>query len=101
MSMWGDAEAPPLPAVDFASQAVVVVAFSSRPHGGHRIALYASSTRDAALEILAMEYKPGTGCVTTATVTYPIAVAIVSPKARSVRFGYRSESAHCERLICT
>src|SRR5512139_1759388 len=69
---------PPVPAVDFASDVVIVAAMGTKSSGGYAIRIDDVRVADGDAWIAVTEESPGSGCATTAVLTAPVAVAVVS-----------------------
>lgn len=72
---------PPLPAVDFGREMLVLAALGGRPTGGYTVAIHSAVVDEGAvLRVQVIEERPGRGCAVAAVATYPVAVARV-PRA--------------------
>jgi hypothetical protein len=91
----GDAGGP-APAVDFAREAVVVVALGERPSGGHAVRVEGTSAgADGALVLHVTETVPGPGCMSTMQITAPVDVVRVPRVAGAVRAVTRRVAEPC------
>jgi PrcB C-terminal len=68
---------PALPAVDFATDMIVVVAMGRQPSGGYAIDIRSASVVGAGLEITVAEHAPASGAIRTSAITSPAAVAVM------------------------
>jgi hypothetical protein len=87
---------PPLPAVDFARNAVVVVASGERSSGGYDITIAEVRRDGSQLLVTVVESAPGAGCISTGALTQPVAAAVIpaTPPAQA-RFVDRSAVNLC------
>lgn len=77
---------PPLPAVDFAREVVIVAAMGSRPTGGYGVRVQDAAVQANQVVVRAVETSPGSGCVTTQAFTAPADVVKLPRTDRPVRF---------------
>jgi hypothetical protein len=77
---------PPLPAVDFSREVVVVAAMGTRPNGGYSIRVQAAAVHEGSLTVRVVETSPGSRCVTTQAITTPTDVVRVARSGLPVRF---------------
>jgi PrcB C-terminal len=75
---WSELGAGVRPEVDFSRDLVIAVASGERRSGGHEIAVERVSRTGGELRIEVVETGPGAGCVTTAALTQPVDVVLVS-----------------------
>lgn len=87
--------APPLPAVDFARDMVVLLALGERSSGGYQIRFDALERRGADATVQYTVTTPGPGCMTTRAITSPVDVVRVPRVAGSVRFAARTVRTPC------
>lgn len=87
--------APALPAVDFATSTVVLVAIGQRNSGGSdvRIGEVTRAGADAVVHYTVTE--PGPGCMTAQMLTSPVAVVRVPRIVGSVRFARETVRRPC------
>lgn len=71
---------PARPAVDFATQRVVLVTTGTRSTGGHRLELVEAVSDGTAVAVEVRHVAPGPGCLTTQQITRP-ALAISVPRS--------------------
>lgn len=85
----------PVPQIDFGQHAVIVAAMGSRRTGGYSIEV--SSLQESADRIVAtvMEQTPGTNCLTTQAVTYPIAIVVVPQTGKQLDFEVVRKTQDC------
>ena len=74
---WSELGVGDRPAVDFTNNVVVAVAAGQRPTGGHEIAIDRVTQTDGQLTVEVVERTPGPNCMTTASLTQPVDVAVV------------------------
>ncbi|WP_242345270.1 protease complex subunit PrcB family protein [Anaeromyxobacter terrae] len=72
-------ELPPLPAVDFSREMVLVAAIGQRPSGGYTVTFSAVTAVGDGLRATVQESAPGPGCGTATVITSPV-VAIRVPR---------------------
>lgn len=88
--------APPVPAVDFASNLVVVAAMGLRNTGGYSITIDDVRTAAGDVSISVTERSPGSGCIVTAVVTEPVAVVVASRFAGQATFVEHTALRDCQ-----
>jgi hypothetical protein len=86
---------PPLPAIDFQRQVVVVAALGARPSGGYDILIENATEDSTGVEIGVRVTRPGTGCITPAVVTQPVDVATIPVTRRTIHFREHSIAVTC------
>ena len=88
---------PPVPAVDFGEEVVVLVAMGTRSSGGYTIAVNRVQEDGSGRNIEVLEVSPGAGCYVTMSLTSP-ADAVVLPTARGlpVRFVEVQDTRDCK-----
>lgn len=77
---------PPLPAIDFAKEMLVVVSLGSKANGGYGILIDDASERDNGLEIKVRTISPGKSCMTTQALTAPVDIVRLRKSERPVAF---------------
>ena len=87
--------APPLPAVDFARDMVVLLALGERSSGGHAVRFDSLSVSGGGATVRYTATSPGPGCMTTQAITAPIEVVRVARVAGAVRFEARTVQERC------
>lgn len=93
----GGPDGPPVegPAVDFSSEAVLVVALGYRSSGGYSVRVEGVFHAGDELLVATLETRPGTGCMTSAALTMPVTAVRVPGHAGPVRFLQRSVDQPC------
>lgn len=93
----GRTPTPPLPAVDFSRDMVVVVAMGQKSSGGYNI-LLERATEEAGdgIAIAVLSSSPGANCVVTMAVTAPVDIATLPLHPGPFLFSERSERRSCE-----
>jgi len=86
---------PPLPAVDFARDMIVVAALGARPNGGYDIAIEGMAPEAGGAEVLVATTVPGDDCVTTQAITEPVVMVRVGAVAGLIRFHEHAETHSC------
>lgn len=90
-------EVPPVPAVDFSREMVVVVALGLRSSGGYSILVDAAhEASNAGLLVTVRSISPGSKCARTAALTQPVDIARVPRRDGEVSFLEQSEVTVCE-----
>jgi hypothetical protein len=83
------------PAVDFATEMVIVVAMGRRPTGGYSIEVDSVVSSDASLLVAVTETAPGRTCMTTQAFTAPAAAVRVPRFEGPVRFAEATRTREC------
>jgi hypothetical protein len=92
---WGEAWAaihgpvsdpPPLPAVDFAREMILVAALGPRSSGGYTVTFSAVAPAGDGLRATVQETAPGAGCVTATVITSPVVAVRVPRVEGAVQF---------------
>ena len=96
VSIYVQQSVPPLPAVDFASNAVVVAAMGSRPTGGYAIEIDDVRMMGEDASISVNEQSPGNGCGVTAAFTFPLAVVLVPAFSGHATFVENTSEHSCQ-----
>src|SRR5688572_11745267 len=86
---------PPVPAIDFDTEAVVVASMGTRPSGGYSITIEGVFEADGQLYVEVREVSPGSNCVTTAALTAPVHAVRVPARAGTVVFVEHTETRNC------
>ncbi len=93
---WSELGVGERPNIDFNRDAVVAVAAGQRSTGGFEIAVDRITQTDGELSVEVVERSPGPNCMTTASLTQPVDVVVVSAAdARSWSFMERKEIRAC------
>ena len=77
---------PPLPAVDFSAEMVVVIAIGARSSSGFGVTITRASESDGVITVDALSTGPGPGCITLQVITYPIDVVRLPRRSSAVYF---------------
>jgi hypothetical protein len=86
---------PPLPAIDFTREMVIVAALGQRPTGGFSIIISEARADGAATLVTVRSIAPGAGCGVTLAITTPVDVARVTRRDGQVGFSEVSEVNEC------
>lgn len=87
---------PPLPAIDFSRDMIVVVALGSHSTGGYGILLEgASEAGTGGIAVTVRSVSPGSNCVVTEAFTQPVDIALLPLRDGAVRFLERSQVSDC------
>jgi hypothetical protein len=87
---------PTPPAVNFATEMLLVVSMGTRSSGGYVIAIDSVSVRADTLRVLVREQSPGARCGTTAALSAPVALVRMERSDRPVVFTTRALVRDCE-----
>ncbi|MBA3766557.1 MAG: protease complex subunit PrcB family protein [Acidobacteria bacterium] len=77
---------PPLPAIDFSREMLVVVTMGERPTGGYAIIVDGVYERAKQIEIVVRNISPGRGCGTTQSLTQPVDIVQLPKREGSIVF---------------
>jgi PrcB C-terminal len=77
---------PPLPAVDFGQEMLVIAAMGRRTSGGYAIRLERAYRKGPAIFIVVRQERPGRGCVVPSALTYPVDIARLPASPDPVTF---------------
>jgi hypothetical protein len=86
---------PPLPAIDFEREMVVVAALGSRRSGGYGIVVEGARRTAGGVEVSILKQSPGPRCGVAAAITTPADIARLPRVGGAVRFRERSEVRDC------
>lgn len=87
---------PPVPAVDFSTEMVIVAAMGSRPSGGYSIHVDQVYERDGRVTAVVREVSPSASCVVTAALTTPVAAVRIPRRPGDVTFAERTSTRRCD-----
>jgi hypothetical protein len=87
---------PPLPAIDFSREMIVVAALGTRSSGGYSILIDGASATGADVAIAVRSIAPGRKCGVTAALTQPVDIARLPRRDGQVSFVERAEVKECE-----
>jgi hypothetical protein len=87
--------APPLPAVDFRRQMVVLAALGERRSGGYVIRIDSAYDASRWIEVVVQRTAPGERCFVTAALTQPVDVVSIPKRSGPVRFREREGVESC------
>jgi hypothetical protein len=96
--VWQNAgDVPPLPAVDFSSEMILVAALGSRGTGGYGILIDgATEAANEGIDVAIRSVSPGANCVTTQAFTQPVDIARLPLRAGKIEFKERAEVYSCQ-----
>ena len=86
---------PPVPAIDFSREMLVVVALGSRSSGGYVILIDGASGEGADVTIAVRSISPGPKCGVTGALTQPVDIARLPRRDGEVRFLEHAEMREC------
>jgi hypothetical protein len=86
---------PPLPAVDFAREMVIVAALGARRTGGYTVVIEGAQRDSSTIEIAVRRTSPAAGCPVESVVTQPVDVARIPLSANAIRFVERDVVTAC------
>ena len=88
--------APPVPAVDFAREMVILAALGLRGSGGYGILVDSAYDAGAYVEVVVRRTAPGSGCLVTAAFTQPVDLVRIPARKVPVRFRERVTVEPCD-----
>lgn len=99
-ALWNEITAPyqprpALPAVDFATEMVIVASMGTRPTGGYAITIDGVYDADGKLYVAVRETSPGAGCMLTQALTSPMTAVRVPRRAAGIIVVERVEVKNC------
>lgn len=83
------------PAIDFASEMVIVAAMGGRPTGGYRITVERAVRTASEVVVEVVETSPGRSCGTTQALTAPVHAVRIARQDVPVRFVERKAVHEC------
>jgi hypothetical protein len=86
---------PPLPAVDFSREMVLVAGMGVRSSGGYSIRIQSARQTAQGLAVTVHSESPGAGCGVFAALTYPADLVVVPRTSGTVRFVESAATRHC------
>ncbi|MEW5929598.1 MAG: protease complex subunit PrcB family protein [Gemmatimonadota bacterium] len=86
---------PPVPAIDFSRETVLVAALGQRSSGGFSILVDSVYDAGSTLRAVVRRSSPGAGCTVTAALTQPVDVVRIPAGGRGVGFVDRDEVRDC------
>ena len=86
---------PPVPAVDFASQMLLVVSMGTRSSGGYIIMIDSVRVQGDTVRVAVREQSPGPRCGTPAVITAPVGLARIERTELPVSFVTRETVRDC------
>ena len=86
---------PPLPAVDFARDMVILAALGTRRSGGYGVRVDSAYDAGEFVEVVVWRSAPGAGCLVTAAFTQPVDVVRIPSRKVPVRFRERATVEPC------
>jgi hypothetical protein len=99
-ALWAEVTAPyqpppPLPAIDFNTESVIVAAMGQRHSGGYAIAIESVHEADGKVYVTVREQSPGSACVVTGALTAPVAAVRIPRRDATSVFVERTETHNC------
>jgi hypothetical protein len=92
----GHSPRPPVPAVDFGRDMLLVAALGTKPSGGHAIRFESVRATGDALTAWVVRIAPGRTCGTTAALTAPVDIVRAPRSARPIRWVFRDVTRSCD-----
>lgn len=86
---------PPLPAIDFSKEMIVVVATGTKPNGGFSVVVSSASESGGRVTVTSTETAPGATCAVPAVITAPADVARLPRRDGDVIFVTKNEVHAC------
>ena len=84
-----------VPAIDFTTQMVVIVALGEKPTAGYGAKITGFSRNGGGIVVHVTAFAPGAGCATATVLTYPVAVARLRSHDGPVRFDFTRTTRDC------
>ena len=79
-------EAPPVPAVNFANEMVIVASMGTRSSGGYTISVDSARVTGSELQVFVRSQAPGSLCGTTGALTQPVVIVAVPRVSATPRY---------------
>jgi PrcB C-terminal len=93
---FGNSEVPPLPAVDFSHEMILVAALGARSTGGYGILIDgANEVANGGIKVSIRSFSPG-NCIVTEAFTQPVDIARLPMRSGTVQYTERSEVHQCQ-----
>lgn len=92
---WGSSSVAAPPAVDFATEMVVLAAMGEHPTGGYSIQISEAALGVDAIYVLVTEKSPGQRCGLTQALTQPVALARLPRFDGEVKFLESQQTTNC------
>jgi hypothetical protein len=86
---------PPMPAIDFDREMVVVAALGARPTSGYDVVIERAERDSAGVAVAVRRTRPGAGCPVLAAVTQPVDLARLPSVSADTRFLERTVVIPC------
>ena len=86
---------PPLPAVDFTREMVLLAGMGTEPSGGYELLIERATRDTAGVDVQLRRISPGAGCPVSAVLTQPLDLVRVPFSDQPVRFNERAEVTSC------
>jgi len=86
---------PPLPAVDFSMDMIVVAALGAKPTSGYAVEFTSAYVSNGSVTVEATSVSPGPQCVTLQVITYPVDIARVPRRDGAVQFHFTPSVRSC------
>ena len=86
---------PPVPAIDFNTETVIIASMGARPTGGYSIAIQSVEKSDNTLYVTVLERSPGSNCGVTQALTAPVHAVRVAEQHATVVFIEKTEVVNC------
>ena len=87
---------PPLPAVDFSTEMVLVLAIGARSTSGYSVRLTGASESGGAVTVDAVVSSPRADCITLQVITYPVDLVRMSRRSGTVTFRVTPGAPSCQ-----
>jgi len=87
--------APPVPAVDFGAETVLLVAMGTASSGGHAISIDSMDASGTSQVIYLTRTTPGPTCMTAAVITNPVHIVKVPGQASQVTWREATKTLAC------
>ncbi len=88
--------APPVPAVDFSREIIVVAAAGMRPSSGYAIQVMSATEAKGDVTVSVELISPGAGCINAQMMTSPVDIARIPKRDGQVRFDVARRVRDCK-----
>ena len=88
--------APPVPAIDFSREMVVVAAAGMKPSSGYAMQVMSASEAKGEVTVVVQATSPGAGCMNAMMMTSPVDIARIPKRDGQVRFDVKRVTRDCK-----
>jgi PrcB C-terminal len=86
------------PQVDFTKFTILVAALGTRATGGYTVSIQYAYDDGAVIHASVLEVRPGPNCTVGLAFTYPIVIALIPRRDRTVRFELETAAVDCSSV---